>query len=101
MSTSEMQASFLPYKNPAVSLLFSVFLGPVGLLYASVRGGIIMVLIAFVVISSRFPVPIILTWVSCCIWSVLATNRYNNKLLEARRTSHENEEKDRSSTYSH
>lgn len=77
-------ALFLPYKNLTTSLLFSVFLGPLGLLYASARGGIIMLLIAFVVISSRFPVPIMIMWVCCSIWSVLATNRYNAKLLEAR-----------------
>ncbi len=90
MSSKEIQASFLPYKNLALALLFSVFLGPIGLLYATARGGIIMFVVAFVVISSRFPVPIILMWVSCCIWSVLATNRYNYKILKARmRNNHE------------
>ncbi len=77
---------FLPYKNLALSLLFSVFLGPIGLLYATARGGIIMLLIAFWVISARFSVPIILMWISCCVWSVLATNRYNDKLLKLANT---------------
>lgn len=74
----------MPYKNLGVALLFSIFFGPLGLLYSSLRGGIIMVLIAFVVISSHYPVPIILMWISCCIWSVMATNRYNNKLMAVR-----------------
>ena len=96
MLQKEVHPPFLPYKNLAASLLFSVFLGPVGLLYATARGGIIMAVIAFVVISSRFPVPIIITWVSCCIWSVLATNRYNQKLMEARIRNNTNEEKNHS-----
>jgi len=98
MFSKETQASFLPYKNLAAALLFSVFLGPVGLLYASVRGGILMVVIAFVVMSSRYPVPIILMWILCCIWSVLATNRYNQKILQA--WNQYNEEKNHSATAS-
>lgn len=89
---------FLPYKNLSTSLLFSVFLGPIGLLYASLRGGVVMLLIAFVVLTSRLPIPIILTWVSCCVWSVIATNRYNNKLMALRLGNHSNEEKNYPST---
>lgn len=96
MMHKETQTSFLPYKNLAAALLFSVFFGPVGLLYASVRGGIIMLLVAFVVFSSRFPIPVIIMWVSCCIWSVMATNYYNNKLM-AVRIEKNNEEKNYSS----
>lgn len=74
----------MPYKNLGIALLFSIFFGPLGLLYSTVRGGAIMLLVAFIVISSRFPVPIILMWISCCIWSVMATNRYNNQLIALR-----------------
>jgi hypothetical protein len=89
----------MPYKSLGVALLFSIFFGPLGLLYSSVRGGIMMVLVAFVVISSHFAVPIILMWISCCIWSVMATNRYNNKLM-AVRLEKLNEEKNYSPVYS-
>jgi hypothetical protein len=101
MLQKEIQATFLPFKNLAASLLFSVFLGPIGLLYSTSRGGIIMSLIAFVVLSSRLPVPIMLMWVSCCIWSVIATNRYNNKLMEVRIRNQTNEEKNYSPQASH
>jgi len=67
----------LPFKNLAAALLFSVFLGPVGLLYASTVGGIIMIVLGFVVASSMLPVPIILVWLGSCVWSVVAVNRYN------------------------
>lgn len=100
MLQKEIQAPYLPYKSLATSLLFSVFLGPIGLLYATSRGGIIMALIAFVVMSSRLPVPIIIMWVSCCIWSVIATNRYNHKLMEVRIRNNTNEEKNYSSAAS-
>jgi hypothetical protein len=102
MSKKTLSPTFalLPYKNLAVALLFSLFFGPLGLLYASMRGGIIMVFIAFVVICNRFPVPIVIMWISCCIWSVMATNRYNNKIMEAR-VQINHEEKNCSSTTAH
>ncbi len=72
----------LPLKSVAGALLFTVFLGPVGLLYATALGGIIMILVGFVIISSKLWVPILLFWVMCCVISVLATNRYNKKLIK-------------------
>jgi len=71
-----------PFKSVAVALLFSTFLGPIGLLYASLMGGIVMLTMGFVVVSSRFPIPILLVWLISCVWSVAATNRYNKKLLK-------------------
>lgn len=78
----------LPFKNLAGALLFCVFLGPVGLLYASSRGGITMIILGFIVVCSKLIVPIVIVWLICCIWSVLAVNAYNKKLL----TSHTNKQ---------
>lgn len=72
----------LPLKNVAGALLFTVFLGPVGLLYASTMGGIIMIVIGFIVACAKFIVPIALVWLISCIWSVLAVNRYNRDLCK-------------------
>jgi len=79
-----VQVPTLPLKSVAGALLFTVFLGPVGLLYASALGGTVMIFVAFVVICSLLPIPIILMWVSCSVWGVLATNRYNKKVLRSR-----------------
>lgn len=80
--TSNERPPQLPLKNIAAALLFSVFLGPVGLLYASLYGGIVMILVGFIVVSAQYPVPIIMAWLISCIWSVAATNRYNNKIVK-------------------
>lgn len=71
----------LPFKNLAGALLFTVFLGPLGLLYASSIGGIIMLILGFITICSKMIVPILFVWVGSSIWSVLATNRYNKKII--------------------
>jgi hypothetical protein len=72
----------LPFRSPVAALLLSVVLGPLGLIYASIWGGVVMLGICFVVICAKFIVPIIFTWIANCIWAVAATNRYNDKLLK-------------------
>lgn len=73
----------LPYKSVAVALLFSVVLGPVGLLYASFWGGFTMILVAIIVFSAKYFFPILLVWIMCCIWSVHAVEAYNKTVLHA------------------
>lgn len=70
-----------PYKSVAVALLFSVLLGPVGLLYASFWGGVVMIMMGIVVVSNLFLFPIILVWLISCVWAVGSVETYNKKLL--------------------
>jgi hypothetical protein len=74
--------SRLPFKSVAVALIFAVLLGPIGILYSSVLGGVIMIILGFIVISSRLIVPIILVWLVSCVWGVMAANRYNRKNMK-------------------
>ncbi len=72
----------LPLKSLAGALLLAVFLGPVGLLYASSIGGTIMIVLVFIILCSKVVVPTLLAWLICCIWSVVAVNRYNRKIIQ-------------------
>ncbi len=83
MQTHVTPSFQLPFKSTAVALIFTVLLGPVGLLYASYWGGIIMFCIATVVFSNKFFFPCLITWVICSIIAVRAVERYNKKLLQA------------------
>jgi hypothetical protein len=71
-----------PYKSLAGALLFSVFLGPVGLLYANVPGGIIFTLLVFVSISTKHSVAAIVFWLISCVCSAVAVNRYNRNIYK-------------------
>ncbi|MDR3477465.1 MAG: hypothetical protein P4M14_05470 [Gammaproteobacteria bacterium] len=73
----------LPFKSVAIALLFSMFFGPVGLLYASTLGGTLLILLAFVGVCIKQFVTVTMIWLLACIWSVAATNRYNRKILRA------------------
>jgi hypothetical protein len=79
----------LPLKSVAGALLFSVILGPVGLLYATTWGGAVMILLFIAVIQQMFVVgaakylsTAILLWLVSCIWSVGAVNRYNSRVVK-------------------
>jgi hypothetical protein len=73
----------LPFKSVAGALLFTVLLGPVGLLYASTLGGAVLIFLTFALISSAFFRSAIILWLLSCVWSVFAVNRYNKKILSA------------------
>ena len=72
-----------PYKSVAASLLFTVVLGPVGLLYATYWGGIVMILAAIVVLSAKLIFPSLVLWIICCIWGVGAVESYNKQINQA------------------
>lgn len=71
-----------PLKNLAGALLFSVLLGPVGLLYATSLGGIIMIVIFLMALHAQLFGPLLIVWVGSCVWSVLATNHYNRRIIQ-------------------
>ncbi len=71
----------LPLKNIAGALLFCVFLGPIGLLYSTVFGGALMIVLGFIAVCAKFIVPIVMVWLMSCVWGVAAANRYNKKII--------------------
>lgn len=78
------QLSLLPYKSSAIALLFTFFCGPIGLLYASLWGGVLMSMVGIVVFGSGLHGPIILFWLMCNIWGAFAVQLYNNKIITAK-----------------
>lgn len=76
------QPLVLPFKSVAAALLFTVVFGPVGLLYSSFWGGFLMIFVMLVVANSLLWLPILLTWIVCCIWGVAAVEAHNRSLIE-------------------
>ncbi len=72
---------YLPLKSVAVSLIFCVLLGPLGVLYSSIVGGVILILAALLIVKSKLFVLLILVWLVSCVWGVIATNYYNEKIV--------------------
>lgn len=65
-------------KSAGVAFLLAFLFGPLGLLYASVTGGLIMLVLSFISIIF-FPLAI-LCWIICMIWAVIAVNNHNSNM---------------------
>lgn len=71
----------VPQKNMALALVLSFFFGPLGLFYASITGGIVMLILSIVFAIVTLGISIIFTIPACMIWAAIAVNNYNQTLL--------------------
>lgn len=70
-------------KSVAVAFVLAFFFGPIGLLYASVAGGIIMMVLGVIIGIFTLGIGLIVAWVASVIWAVVAANMANKKLNNA------------------
>lgn len=66
-------------KSTGVAFILSFFFGPLGLLYASVTGGLIMLVISIPVAIFTLGFGLILTNIICVVWAIIAVNNHNSK----------------------
>lgn len=71
-----------PLRSPIAALLLALFLGPIGLIYASMLGAIIMIFLFLIAYGSHSSYPIALVWIVSCFWAVIAANRYNRRMMK-------------------
>jgi len=65
-------------KSAGVAFLLTFLFGPLGLLYASVTGGIIMMLLGGIVGFLTLGLGLIPIWIICIIWAMISVNNSNN-----------------------
>src|ERR1700690_4097288 len=68
-------------KSVGVAFLLAFLFGPLGLLYASVVGGVVMFLIGILIAIVTFGFGIIFVWIGCIIWAVVAAGNANKKMI--------------------
>ena len=68
-------------KNPGMAALLGCLFGPLGLLYSTVKGAIIMFFVNLLVGIFTLGFGLFLTWPICGVWGYKAANAYNKKLL--------------------
>jgi len=73
----------LPLKSVATALIFSVLLGPVGLLYASFWGGLIMTLLVVSAYLCQFYFIVAMLWIVCSIWGTRSVETYNRTICSS------------------
>jgi hypothetical protein len=67
-------------KSVAAAVLLALFFGPLGMLYATVSGALIMFGISFVIAIVTLGLGLLFIGPICAIWAGIAANSYNNRL---------------------
>lgn len=66
-------------KSVGVALLLALLFGPLGLMYSSVSGGVIMLILSIIIGLITVGIGLVFVWIGCVIWAVVAANNANNK----------------------
>ncbi|MFT5969598.1 MAG: hypothetical protein ACI8ZO_000087 [Flavobacteriales bacterium] len=66
-----------PLKSLKTGLILCLLFGPFGLLYASIKGALIMILTAILLGFFNLGIGLIITWIVCIIWARIAINDAN------------------------
>jgi uncharacterized Tic20 family protein len=68
-------------KSMGISIILTILFGPLGMLYSTIIGAIIMVMITVITGVVTLSFGLFLIWPICIVWGAMATNRHNKKLL--------------------
>jgi len=85
MTQQTQRTVVTPTKSMGIALLLTVLLGPLGMLYSTVLGALVMIVISVVVAVVTLGLGLLLTWPISTVWAAIATSRYNRRLLEGHR----------------
>ena len=67
-------------KSMGITILLTILFGPLGMLYSTVTGAIVMIIVNVVVAIITLGFGLFITWPVCFIWAAIATNKYNKSL---------------------
>lgn len=73
----------LRQKSTGIALLLSFLFGPLGMLYATIAGAVIMFIVSVPVVLFTGGLGLLLTIPVGMVWSAMAVNSYNKKLTVA------------------
>lgn len=71
-----------PQKSVGIAILLTVLFGPLGMLYSTIAGGLIMLLISIVLGVFTMGVGSLLVWPITIIWGAVAASSHNKKQAE-------------------
>lgn len=72
----------LPTKNMRTALVLNVIFGPLGMIYSTITGAVIMSILSLITIIFAFGIWIIIVWTIQFIWTAIAVNMYNKRILD-------------------
>jgi len=82
MSNSTGKATVvISTKNMGVGILLTILFGPLGMLYATIPGAIIMIILFAVIGFATVGMGLLLLWPICIIWTAISIKKYNDNLV--------------------
>lgn len=69
-------------KSVGIGLLLTFIFGPIGMLYGTIWGGFIMMVVNLVIGIPAFGLGLLFTWPIQLIWVALSIRSYNKKLMK-------------------
>lgn len=77
--TQTMAVNVSSSKSVGVAVLLAFFFGPLGMLYSTVLGAVVMFFVNLVVGIPTYGFGLLLTWPGCVIWAAIAANNHNQR----------------------
>lgn len=68
-------------KSLGASILLTLFFGPLGLMYSTLTGGLIMLVLSVIIGIFTLGFGLIFTQIICVIWGIVAVNSHNSKMM--------------------
>lgn len=68
-------------KSVGVAFLLTFLFGPLGMLYSTVAGALVMIVVSIVLGFFTLGFSFFVTWPICMIWGCLAASSHNQKIL--------------------
>jgi hypothetical protein len=68
-------------KSVGLAIVLAIFFGPLGMLYATVPGALIMLVITPVAAFFTLGLSLFVTWPICVVWAGVAASQHNQKLV--------------------
>jgi len=64
-------------KSVGVAILLTFLFGPLGMLYSTVSGALIMIAVSFILALVTAGISLFITWPICIVWGALAAESWN------------------------
>jgi hypothetical protein len=67
----------VPQKSVGLAILLTILFGPLGMLYSTVPGALVMLVVSVLLAFATAGISLFLTWPICVIWGAIAAQSYN------------------------
>jgi hypothetical protein len=85
LQTSKVVVVTSSTKNVGLAIILTVLFGPLGMLYSTIWGGVIMTVVNVIVGFFTVGFGLVITWPINVVWAAVAANSYNKKLVSGQR----------------